>query len=72
MCAALDSVRPGLIADGGNVELLCVEEDGTVCVELQGACTSCPALGETLRQIIEPRILERVPGVTAVIVGRRS
>jgi Fe-S cluster biogenesis protein NfuA len=69
--AALDGVRPGLIADGGNVELVSVEEDGTVCVEFQGACSHCPALGQTLQLVVEPSILKQVPQATAVIVASR-
>ena len=38
---ALDRIRPGLAADGGNVELRQIEADGTVRVELQGACAPC-------------------------------
>ena len=65
--AALDSIRPGLIADGGNLELVDVAEDGTVTVELQGACRQCPAAGATLFYVIEPRLRKQLPGVTAVV-----
>jgi Fe-S cluster biogenesis protein NfuA len=65
--AALDALRPGLIADGGNIELLAVEDDGTVWVELQGACKECPAAALTLRLVIEPGLREAVPGVTSVV-----
>ena len=65
--AALDVVRPGLLADGGNVELVGVEDDGTVKLELQGACRRCPAQERTLRQVIEPLLHERVSGVGAVV-----
>ena len=40
----LDRLRPGLVSDGGNVELLEVSDDGTVRVALQGACASCQAI----------------------------
>ena len=63
---ALDTVRPGLIADGGNVELVDVEEDGIVRIVLQGACSRCPAAEHTLSSVIEPR-LKRLKGVTGVI-----
>ncbi len=69
MRAALDVVRPGLLADGGNVELLAVEDDGTVRVTLQGACVRCPAAQMTLRMVIEPYLRTAVKGVTAVMVG---
>ena len=65
--AALDVVRPGLLADRGNVELVSVEEDGTVRVELQGACERCPAREMTLRRVIEPRLKASLPWVTSVI-----
>jgi Fe-S cluster biogenesis protein NfuA len=67
--AALDALRPGLIADGGNIELLAVEEDGTVWVELQGACKTCRAAALTLRLVIEPGLREALPGVSAVVVA---
>ncbi len=66
---ALDSLRPGLLADGGNIELVAVEEDGTVWVELQGACATCAAAQLTLRLVIEPGLRDAVPGVTAVVVA---
>lgn len=66
---ALDAVRPGLLADGGNVELVGVDEDGTVRVALQGACAICPSAAATLRLVIEPRVTRSVPGVTSVIVA---
>ena len=65
--AALDYVRPGLIADGGNVELAMVEEDGTVVVTLQGACAECPAAEMTMSRIVAPYLRRTVPGVTAVL-----
>ena len=47
--AWLDRIRPALVADGGNVELVGVEHDGTVRVVLQGTCADCPAQLATLR-----------------------
>ncbi len=64
---ALDRLRPGLIADGGNVELIDVDSDGTVRVELQGACATCPAQVATLRVGLEEPLRRAVPGVTAVV-----
>lgn len=66
---ALDVVRPGLVADGGNAELISVTEDGLVRLELQGACARCPAREMTRLLVLEPALRARVPGVTAVIVG---
>ena len=64
---ALDSIRPGLIADGGNVELVDVAEDGTVTVELQGACRTCPAARDTLQSVIAPRLERQLPGIRSVM-----
>jgi Fe-S cluster biogenesis protein NfuA len=63
---ALESVRPYLQADGGDVELLDLTEDGTVYVRLIGACTGCPMSMMTLKAGIEERIREQVPEVRAV------
>jgi len=65
---ALDVVRPGLVADGGNAELVSVAEDGLVRLELQGACARCPAREMTRRLVLEPALRARVPGVTAVVI----
>ncbi len=64
--AALNDIRPVLQADGGDVELIDVQ-DGTVKVRLTGACGSCPMAGMTLRFGVEKLLKERVPGVTQVI-----
>ena len=64
----LDLLRPGLLADGGNVELHTVQEDGTVIVELQGACARCPAAEMTRSQVLEPGLKARLSGVTSVLV----
>ena len=63
----LDRLRPGLVADGGNVELIAVEADGTVRIAMQGACADCPAQPATLRVGIEEPLRQAIPGVTAVI-----
>jgi Fe-S cluster biogenesis protein NfuA len=65
---ALDVVRPGLVADGGNAELISVGEDGTVRLELQGACARCSAREMTRRLVLEPALRARVPGVLCVLV----
>jgi Fe-S cluster biogenesis protein NfuA len=63
----LDRLRPGLIADGGNVELLDVGADGVVRVAFQGQCTTCPAQAATLRVAIEEPLRKEVPGISAVV-----
>ena len=56
--AALEKVKPFLLADGGNVELVDVSEDGVVKLKLTGACYGCPMATMTLHQSIE-RVLRR-------------
>ena len=65
--AVLDLIRPSLIADGGDVTLIDVTEEGKVVVELTGACKGCPLSQLTLANGIERILKERVPGVTAVV-----
>ncbi len=62
----LDVVRPNLEADGGDVQLVGVDEDGVVSLELTGACAGCPMSQMTLSMGIERVLKEHVPGVTAV------
>ena len=63
---ALDEIRPTLQADGGNVELVDVTEDGVVEVRLTGACGCCPMSTYTLKVGIEQRLKEAVPEVKEV------
>ena len=65
--AVLDRLRPALVADGGNVELIGLEEDGTVRIALQGACATCPAQHATLRIGLEDPLRRALPGITSVI-----
>ena len=65
--AALETVRPALQRDGGDVELVEVTEDGIVKVRLQGACQGCPGAAMTLKMGIERHMRERVPEVTEVV-----
>ncbi|MDM5200356.1 NifU family protein [Fictibacillus enclensis] len=58
----LDKLRPFLLRDGGDVELVDIE-DGIVKVRLMGACGSCPSSTITLKAGIERALLEEVPGV---------
>ena len=67
VAAVLDLIRPSLIADGGDVTLVDVQEDGKVVVELTGACKGCPLSQLTLANGIERILKERIPGVTAVV-----
>jgi len=61
----LDTMRPYLMADGGNVDL--VEIDGPIVkLKLQGACGSCPSSTMTLKMGIERRLREEIPEVVEV------
>ena len=62
----LDEVRPGLQADGGDVELIDVTGNGIVKVKLTGACAGCPMSTLTLKMAIEQRLKEKIPEVKAV------
>ncbi|WP_233569706.1 NifU family protein [Falsibacillus albus] len=61
----LDKLRPFLLRDGGDCELVDVEE-GVVKLRLLGACGSCPSSTITLKAGIERALLEEVPGVVEV------
>ena len=63
---ALDSMRPYLAADGGNVKVLEVTDDKTVRLELVGSCGSCPMSAMTFKGGLEDAILRAVPEVTKV------
>jgi len=63
----LETVRPALQADGGDVELVEVTADGVVKVRLTGACGHCPMSTMTLKMGIERALKEQVPGVKEVV-----
>ena len=67
VASVLDLIRPSLQADGGDVELVDVKDDGTVVVELQGACKGCPMSQMTLANGVERILKERIPEVTKVV-----
>jgi len=62
----IDTIRPALIADGGNVELIDVT-NGIVKVKLQGACGSCPMAQMTLKMGIEREIKRHLPEIKEVV-----
>ena len=64
--AALAKVRPALQADGGDVELIDVNE-GVVKLKLKGACAGCPMATMTLRQGIERVLREQIPEIKEVV-----
>ena len=63
---ALNKIRPMLKADGGDVELVAVD-DGVVKVRLQGACAGCPMSQMTLKNGIEKVLKDKIPEITAVV-----
>lgn len=67
VAAVLELIRPSLQADGGDVQLVDVTEDGVVAVELQGACKGCPMSQMTLANGVERILKQRVEGVTRVV-----
>jgi len=64
---ALEEIRPMLQADGGDVELVDVTDEGVVQVRLQGACQGCPMSQMTIKNGIERLLKEKVDGVTEVV-----
>jgi Fe-S cluster biogenesis protein NfuA len=66
--AALDYLRPALQADGGDIELVNIDEDaGVVTVSLFGACDGCPISSMTVTEGVQRIIKDKVPGVTEVV-----
>lgn len=63
---ALETIRPYLKADGGDVELVKVSNEGIVEVKLTGACVNCPMSQMTLRAGVERALIREVPGIRRV------
>lgn len=63
----IESIRPMLQNDGGDIELVSVEEDKTVQVRLKGACKGCPGAAMTLKMGVERMLKQRVPEVKEVV-----
>jgi len=64
--SALNNVRPSLQADGGDVELVDVGDDGVVKVALKGACAGCAMSQMTLKMGIEKILKQNIPEVSSV------
>ena len=62
----LEKIRPALVADGGNVELVDVK-DGIVSVKLTGACSGCPMSTMTLKNGIERLLKEEIADIKEVV-----
>ena len=67
--AALDTIRPYLQNDGGDIELVDVDAEGVVRVRFHGACVGCPHAAITMAQGVERTLRERVPEVTRVVLA---
>ncbi len=63
---ALEEVRPHLQVDGGDVELVDVDDDGTVKVRLTGSCAGCPMSQLTLKWGVENYLKKKIPAVKSV------
>lgn len=64
---ALDSIRPYLEADGGNVRIQGIEGNGVLHLELLGACGTCPMSTMTLKAGVEQAVIRAVPEITSVV-----
>lgn len=63
----LDAIRPSFQADGGDIELIGVDDEtGVVTIEMTGACAACMFASSDISEGIDTIIKEHVPGVTAV------
>jgi Fe-S cluster biogenesis protein NfuA len=63
----INLIRPAVQADGGDIELVDVKDDGVVEIRFHGACHGCPSSTMTLQMGIERNLREKVPEITAVI-----
>ena len=63
----INEIRPHLVADGGDIELIDVDKEGTVKVKLKGACAGCPMSQMTLQLGVERYLKSKVPQVKKVI-----
>ena len=62
----IEQIRPTLQADGGDIELVDVTDDGIVKVKLQGACRGCPGATMTLKMGVERFIKKHIPEIKSV------
>ncbi len=63
----IGTIRPMLQNDGGDIELVGVDEDKTVRVRLQGACSGCPGAAMTLKMGVERLLQQKLPEVKEVV-----
>jgi Fe-S cluster biogenesis protein NfuA len=65
--AVIDLIRPAVQADGGDIELVAITDEGIVQVRFHGACNGCPSSNLTLHMGIERSLREQLPQVTRVV-----
>jgi len=63
----IDLIRPSVQSDGGDLELVDVDDGGRVLIRFHGACVGCPSSTMTLQTGIERNLKTHVPGVTSVV-----
>ena len=63
----INLIRPAVQADGGDIELVDVDDTGVVQIRFHGACHGCPSANMTLQMGIERNLREKVPEVTQVV-----
>jgi Fe-S cluster biogenesis protein NfuA len=62
----IELIRPGIQADGGDIELIAVNASGVVSIRFLGACIGCPSLDMTLQTTIETTLKDRISGISSV------
>ncbi len=60
-------IRPAVQSDGGDIELVGVNDEGIVSVRLHGACIGCPSAADTLKLGVEQSLKENIPEITSVV-----
>jgi Fe-S cluster biogenesis protein NfuA len=64
---ALEKIRPYLVADGGDIDLVDITDDMVVKVEMKGACNGCPFSMQTLKAGVEIAVKKEVPEIKEVV-----
>ncbi len=64
---ALEKIRPYLVADGGDIDLVDITDDMVVRVEMKGACNGCPFSMQTLKAGVEIAVKKEVPEIKEVV-----
>jgi Fe-S cluster biogenesis protein NfuA len=67
VASVLELIRPAVRADGGDIELVDVSQQGHVKIRFKGACVGCPSSGMTLTMGIERNLRNQIPEVTSVV-----